>query len=107
MMPAKQFYSSQIENLPKIEKKKSIFDTILSDGSDNNKESQSDDSKSDTNENEAEETEQHLDRPSWHFDVLPEPNRKEQHHENTKKFCEESHRRNAGAVKPSEALKDM
>jgi hypothetical protein len=81
----RNFYT-KIENLPKIEKKKSIFDTILSDGSDNNKESQSDDSKSDTNENEAEETEQHLDRPSWHFDVLPEPNRKEQHHENTKKF---------------------
>ena len=81
----RNFYT-KIENLPKIEKKKSIFDTILSDGSDNNKESQSDDSKSDTNENEAEETEQHMDRPSWHFDVLPEPNRKEQHHENTKKF---------------------
>ena len=28
-------------------------------------------------------------------------------HENTKKICEESHIRNAGAVKPSEALKDM
>ena len=77
-------------NLPKIEKKSKIFDKILSDGnedtSDNNKEKKSDESKSDTNENEAEETEQHMDRPSWHFDVLPEPNRKEQHHENTKKF---------------------
>ena len=86
----RNFYT-KIENLPKIEKKsKSIFDTILSDGnedtSDNNKENQSDDSKSDTNENEAEETEQHMDRPSWHFDVLPEPNREEQHHEKTENF---------------------
>ena len=85
----RNFYT-KIENLPKIEKKKSIFDKILSDDnedtSDNNKENHSDESKSDTNENEAEKNEQLMDRPSWHFDVLPEPNRKEQHHEKAKNF---------------------